>query len=402
MAKVLQAQGFASVSVGASSTQNYYIGQGGAVSSSSETVVTLIHRSPGVYSNAYVRVITNDRGVSTWTVRKNLANGNESVSIGASTTGEFQDSVNTDTVSAADTFNFRLSTGAGGTAFIISTAGISFAATTDTVERFSAQNSAATNTFPVIGGLSASSGTEANAQTKIKSAGTFKNFSLVVNTNTRDSNTTYRFRKNSANGNLIIVVGAAATGTFEDTANTDAVVVNDVVNYSCILDAGTGAIAARISGVDFVSTVGAWHFMSANSTVSITVASTVTTYFPIGGDLALNSTATEANVQTKSNVVFTATFLKCYISANTIVGASTLVLRKNAANGNQSVSITSLTTGYFEDAVNSDAVIATDGLNYALTGGGAGTSLTVRVIGMLAASAGSGSLGSTLLYMGVG
>lgn len=59
------------------------------------------------------------------------------------------------------------------------------------------------------------------------------------------------------------------------------------------------------------------------------------------------------------------------VRLNTTTAGATLRVRKNGANGNQVVTVTALTTGYFEDLVNTDTVAAGDKLNYlfARTGG---------------------------------
>src|SRR4051812_43039980 len=75
-------------------------------------------RSLGVYSNLNVRITSNDVGVSTLRFRMSSVSGSQAVSIAASTTGFFQDSVNTDAPTAGQLVNSMLTAGAGGTGIL--------------------------------------------------------------------------------------------------------------------------------------------------------------------------------------------------------------------------------------------------------------------------------------------
>jgi hypothetical protein len=50
-------------------------------------------------------------GTSTARTRKNSTNGNQSVSIPAATTGDFEDTSNTDSIASGDRFNYQIVTG---------------------------------------------------------------------------------------------------------------------------------------------------------------------------------------------------------------------------------------------------------------------------------------------------
>ena len=55
-------------------------------------------RSGGTASNLYCRISANDRAASTLTLRIDGGNGNQAVTITSSTTGDFEDTSNTDTI----------------------------------------------------------------------------------------------------------------------------------------------------------------------------------------------------------------------------------------------------------------------------------------------------------------
>jgi hypothetical protein len=125
------------------------------------------------------------------------------------------------------------------------------------------------------------------------------------------------------------------------------------------------------------------------------VSANTTVYLVVAGDPT--GSATESDVQVPSPTEFLSHGIRCYISANTVTANSTLVLRVEGANGNQSVSITDSTTGWFEDLVGADLVQFGNGINYALTTGATGTTLTMNSVGMISAFP-----NNRLLLMGTG
>jgi len=91
----------------------------------------------------------------------------------------------------------------------------------------------------------------------------------------------------------------------------------------------------------------------------------------------------EASVQIKYNVIGTFSNQQCTVSANTLNGTTTLRTRINTANGNGVISITSSTTGYFEDASNTDTIAADDLVNFSLVSAGSSGSITVACVGII-------------------
>src|SRR3990167_1410090 len=113
---------------------------------SSDGSAETIYQTAGTLSNLYIIVHTNDRGASTFQTRKVTTDGNLSVSIGASSTGSFEDTSNTDTVTAGDDWHAEITTGAGGTTFAYRTYRVLFAATSNTVAKISGGNVNGINT----------------------------------------------------------------------------------------------------------------------------------------------------------------------------------------------------------------------------------------------------------------
>ena len=116
-----------------SGTSNYsstgYGGLLGGGLTSSEAGKQVPSPAAGVFSKLRVYIQTNTRSTtSTFRTRKAGANGNQSVSIASSTTGEFEDNSNSDTVAEGDLFNFEMNLTAGTGNINYSSADIQFLA----------------------------------------------------------------------------------------------------------------------------------------------------------------------------------------------------------------------------------------------------------------------------------
>ena len=95
-------------SYGTAGTRHTYIFGDGAYSFNTDALAQW--KSPGAatYSDLRLYVSANTRnGAYTWTFRKNGASGNQVVTIPSSTTGEFEDTTNSDSVVATDLVNYR-------------------------------------------------------------------------------------------------------------------------------------------------------------------------------------------------------------------------------------------------------------------------------------------------------
>lgn len=394
MAKVIHQLSDAAESVSASATRNIYFGaNSGSDSTATEANRELLHRITGTYSKLSIRVLTNDRGASTLKSRLVTANGNQSVSIGASTTGWLEDASNTDAVSAGDDWHCQLITGAGGSVFTYNMVQVSFTAGSDTVMRTGCHTvtgftSASTTRYTPLFGSFANNNTESLVQTVIKTAATLKNLYCRVTSNGRSSTTTLGTRVNGVNGNVSVSVGAGSTGAFEDTSNTDTLSVEDAINAYVTTGTGTGTINFIALGIDIVTTNSKYQYVVGIGAGGVTHNDDTTLYYAVGG--LINGFATEADSKAKANNDITASKLQCNISANTVSVNSTLKLRKNGADGNQAVTIMASTTGVFEDASNTDTITETDEINYALVAPLGGTSMTIRSMSMLAEVAAPG------------
>jgi hypothetical protein len=388
MAKVLH-QGASGTNSRAASATGYarLTGNGRHTVTSGESGRTTLWRTTGVLSNLYINILTNDRGASTFRTRKASADANLVVSITASTTGGFEDTSNSDVVTAGEEWHSQIITGAGGTVFTYDVDSVIFSANTNTVLKFGGGDgssvTAASTTEPINpygNSKPLAGGADSDAGQTMRTAGTLKNLYLYTNSNARTTTTTFRSRVNSAFGNLTLSVTAGATGSFEDTSNSDTIASGDLVNFSVTTDTGTEALALSGITAEFETTNSMAQYVAGNEAGSTQLVS-VTTYYPFAG--FLGASTTEANKTIEANLPFTASLLQINVTANTISDSSTLRLRKNSADGNQVVTITGSTTGIFQDTTNSDFILATDDVNYSIVTGATGTSLVLRSISTL-------------------
>lgn len=217
--------------------------------------------------------------------------------------------------------------------------------------------------------------TETNRYNTLRAAGTFSNLYVRVSSNAAATNTTVRFRINVANGNQNLTIGAGATGEFEDTSNTDAVVAADEVAIQYVTGT-TGAIFPTVTTAVFNAT--------SNTAVVIgstggTIASTdsVTQFFSLGKNVA-NGDPTEANAQSNIGTAGTLNNMFMLVSANGRTTTTTYGTRINGASGTLAISVGSGATGLFEDTTHSDSVAAGDLVGFYFTTSTGGGTLTCQ------------------------
>jgi len=195
-------------------------------------------RQASTLSNLRAYIKTNNLdGASTLRLRVNGADVNQVLDIGAATTGEFEDAVNTDDVVSGNRINYAVVT--GGTAGVLGTTIIHIKSAAPNRWLGCAKSLGRSfdriTTYYTVGESSLdSNNVEANVQTKVRGAINLKNLLVKVLTNNLNSASTFRTRKNAGNGNLNVSIGAAATGEFEDTGNSDSYAAADLFNFQLV------------------------------------------------------------------------------------------------------------------------------------------------------------------------
>lgn len=352
------------------------------VGASLEGRVIWTARDTYTLADLYVRVTANaTTASSTVRSRKNTANGNQSVSIGAAATGVFQDSVNTDAIVSGNTLASQTVVGAGGS-LTITIIGYSLATAANNTPIFGtfgyATAGASFTAYFALMGIPylLASLAEARSQYTFRTASTLSNMMFYLETNTRSDASTFRTRINGGNGSQVVSVAAGATGTFEDAVNTDSVVAGNTVNYQVVTGAGTGALVFYNFYMKSTSTVR--QTASARAYVTA-LGSGLTRYKAIEGS-SQDFATVEANTQIATPFAFTAQNGFLNLPTNNVNGTSTFTLQKNGVASAISMSVGASATGIFEDA-DTVSFSATDTVGWTIVTGGSSGSLQITVLG---------------------
>lgn len=364
-----------------------------------ETRNQIKYRTAGTMSNLAVYVPTNTLSV-TGTIRSriNAANGNQVLSVGAGATGIFEDTTNTDTISAGDNVSLSLVAAAGSGSMRPTSMTMHYDVSGDYVTRLASTivNSLSVDATPYYTGLPQQIGqstnfSEANKAYEFKTAVTTRNLMVRVNSNTRTHSCTIKVRKNGSNGSQSITIGAGATGFFEDTTNTDSYVAGDDFAIQFDASSGTGLIAIDTLAIDSVSSNSESEFATSDQIMQVSPASTVY-YAPLNPDTVAN----DAGNRCYPRIEFTAKQLSCLVTANPLSGSSTLKFFKNGSAGSQAITIGAGATGYFADASNTDSMAASDAFSYELIAGSGSDNLVLRYIGIVASYASGTTYSDTI------
>lgn len=339
----------------------YYYPPDGATTAPStvEDRVELVERDSATYSKFGANVRTNAAtGTSTLRTRKNGADGGQSISVAASTTGQHEDASNTDSLTAGDTFNYVneliVSWGAQQITYSClreSSGSVMLSCGSELVSL----STGTTRYFSIVGSIFESA-TEVQRQRTFQAASTLSRLRAWCTTNSSSSGSqTVRTRKNAGNGAQSVTYAAGVTGAAEDTTNTDSLVAGDEANFSAT---GAGDLGFTISHIRVKSASSSAQLINTRG-----AAATADQYFAISG--RYTSAASEANTEVTARGAFTLENLYLYISANTAT-AGNLYIRKNRTNTAVTVAISSGGTGVLEDTTNTVDITATDEINYFL------------------------------------
>lgn len=325
----------------------------------------------GVFSNLAVFLVANTiDATGTFRLRVGSADVNLTTSVTASTTGIFVDNSNTDTIATDALVDYKWTVGAGtGTAVISYTAVVFEPATNVRIYQQGSNvsvNALATD-YADLNANSSFTATEAITQNKTRIAGTLKKAQVYVTSNASTTAVSVRLRVNTANGNNVVSCTALTTGLFEDTASTDSVVADDLLNWQ-LSGATTGAMTTSLITIFMAPSSGTSTMAFGNVS---NAADGATAYNKVAANG--NANATESNVNTPINFDYTVKNLEVYVGGNATTSASTIDLRINSASSAVTVSVTAGTTGFFSDTSNSSNGTSGQGLDLRVVNGGGGT-----------------------------
>ncbi len=357
---------------GGGNTRRIAVLGGYAPKSGAESEAQIIVRRAYTFSELFVRIVANlTISASVYRLRINGANGNQSVTIPAGTSGTFEDLVNTDILVAGDSINSQYVLGA--TAFVITTV-IAYKVEADVFQPLigtsdgllSGVSFGATRFSGVIGAATAVV-TEADVQYRVRFAATYRNLQFVSRSNTVDGASTVRLRINGVNGNQSITVPASTSGSFEDLINTDNISTNDLINFSIV----TGGAAGTLSITILTEQIDAARILGQGGVQGSDIGDGNSLFFPMESEDGFNFIESQLQVRTAVNAIAKNYFVR--ITVNTLDGPSTATFRVNGADSTLAVIIPASTTGAFEDLTEEISLDVDDLINHRLvTGGSAG------------------------------
>lgn len=216
--------------------------------------------------------------------------------------------------------------------------------------------SAGVTAFGMAGGAGDYSTTETNAEFTVRfSLHSFGMYVYVTN-NSTDGATTFRMRKNVADGNQTVSVSAGGTGSFTDSVDTDDFASGDSVDYSYINAGSTGSLDSVCCTVTCYSTSGNYFFAGlAGETPGMSKRTSPNGYYGYssdGTDTGTNDLAARRNEMRGPwiNALF---FALRIISGGSAVQAYSQI---NDDTGSLKIAIPASTTGFFEDQVDVDSI----------------------------------------------
>ena len=344
-------------------------------------------RDACVFSNLWVYVSANAASVTTTlTFRVNAADQTAlQVSITADATGVFIDDVGSVSVADGDEVNWSLviPAEAGTNSIALNDISIQIDPTDNNLCFSWLKNipvatnitSASTTEYITPSGRTGFSATEADCQFEFSDDFTSSNFFLYISANARTTTTTFRTRKDGANGGQSISVVAAATGFFEDTTNSDTLIDGSLFDYSYTTSTGTETLTITNIGSIIYGASGEAYFTlgGGSATLTVNVTTGATLYNSISGSIT-NADANETITQVR--IPFNCTvknFAVRAISNSNGSGACTVTIRKNGADTGVTVSFGTAVTGWLYDTTNYAYFLKGDLASVEYTNGGDGT-----------------------------
>jgi hypothetical protein len=363
-------------------TTTYYqiYGDSFSLGGVTEVVAQTAHGFGVTMSGMRVGIATNTTtSISTAAIRVNGVTGNSKVTIGVGLTGWFVDSVNQDFCGYTDKVAYQVVAGAGsGSPIVVSFIGAVETAPANPPSSVLMGASGSIGIAATTGNFSGLAGsgfvgsgvTESFIAYPMPVAGAFSGLSVPPNAG-QTGTWTAQFRKNSANGAQVVTNAALSS------LNVDPVAAGDKVDLAW--GAGTSGLIWAIQSV-FSAASDHWAiYACGHQAAGGNVNAGATIYPRLCG--SPGGQTTEANVQSQIGAPGTLSGLVVIISLNAATASSTAGLRKNAANGTQTVTIGAGLTGLFQDVTHTDAVVVGDLIN-GITTAGAGGTISLMVIGV--------------------
>ncbi len=288
--------------------------------------------------------------------RVNGGDGNGTVTVNG--TGEFEDTSNTDSLVSGDLICMESEDAAQGhdDSWTTQTFQVTLDASSDVPPIMGAVGWSADNTFASLQGGGNESLTETDVEYTMRATRVLTDLRIFATSWTSGSDTVITMRKDQSDTSLTVTI--TGTGEFLDTSNSASYVAGDEANYGASNVTDFSQISVRSVEADTSSGVQMWVGTSMGAVVS---------YMTPSGIVAHGSSF-ESRVEVEAEDA--ATVQNLFVNCITNNATRIIRLRKNAADGNASVSVTG--TGIFEDTSNIDSLVAEDDVSIQQESGGAG------------------------------
>lgn len=314
---------------------------------------------------AWISVNTRN-GVSTCTLREGGADTALTISIPDSTTGVFENVVDTNSFSLGDLAGWAIVLGGSSGSFTVrhlscvtyasSQAAAGTPADVSVLCANVTNNSAPGTFYSELVSCRTFDGTESFAQRTFSLAGTLQRLSVYVSSNAASAASTFGTRKNASAGTLTVSIPKTTTGRFTDVTHTDTIAIGDEANYQIVQGGMSGQVIVLSSSVTFV-TAGIGGVVCSGA-AGVALAQGTTNYLVLSGGLyasnSISTTESQVRHKVRGQMMFSDLFVN--VTSNSLNVITTLTFWKNGAAGSIAMSVAAGTTGLFTEAERDTAV----------------------------------------------
>lgn len=249
---------------------------GTLLANTTEDITQEVLDAAGTLKNFSAHVLTNGRSTTTVLhVRVNTADGNGTLSVTAGSTGFFQDTSNTDSVTAGNTACYSVVTSTGGGTFSIVPLGVEFTSTGSNNDIFTATNAAFTASATTVytspsGSFTLTATSRTGQQLAHGFAVTASKLKAYISANTCTGTVTIASDVNGSAGSQSLSIATTATGFFQDVTHSDTLTSTDLL---CISVVGGTANSITIRNIGLLETVAAAGLTNVKTWDGIAIAS---------------------------------------------------------------------------------------------------------------------------------
>lgn len=331
-------------------------------------------------------VISGGSGTNNLQFRDTGGNGAQ-LATGAST-GVKEDTVNSDVLSAADTFALAYTDTGSNSTISWTKENVQFASGHGSFHLAAnflgvvCDVASATQFGAIYGSIVADlSAVIADVSMKNRAYDTWAAMQVRVTANARTNDSVFKNNIAGSAGTGLITYTSGVTGLLTDLAIADAISAGQLLCMQLALLTGVQDLNVSFIGATLTSsTVKSETFAGLQAGIA-RAASATAHYLPPGGTISSLTAFTEAQARVKVGFAGTASNLRCYLSANTYTVDGTLKLFKNGS----AVLTTTITNlggaAWYENSADTVDFVATDELSFEFVDGTTG-SITIQNVGV--------------------